>query len=200
MTETDPRELLREYAELLEEREQRLSRRERLARKGRIRNKYRLLANWQAALAEYDGPGRATLIDDYRPDGLAAPVDVLEIAGLIIWDSTGQAHQFRLRRDETISFIRCPDDPDAPIVIDPVSAPHYTTVYSSEGLPVAVIERVDALDVTPAWADACDDGAHAFTLVDKETRFERWQCRRCGHSRHTLSWLGHAVPGGTGGE
>ena len=173
----------------------------RLERKARVRNKYRLLEKWRTALDEYDGPGEATLVDGYRPSGFLAPVDVSEIAGLIVWDEDRRAHHFRLYRDETVHFIEMPEDPDAPITVDPMIDPGGDdTVYLTSGPPPAVAERLDALDVTPRWEDACRDGKHAFEWVNEGSACEFLACEDCGATRSTLSWLGHTVPVPGGGS
>ena len=179
------------------ERERQRPRRERLERKGRVRNKYRLLDKWKTALEEFDGPGEAALVDGYRPNGFPAPVDVAEIAGLVVWDADRRAHHFRLYRDGGVHFIESPSDPDAPIVVDPMTDPGGdNTVYLTEAPPPAVTERLDALGVTPRWGNACPDGEHDFETANEGHYTAFVQCRKCETSRGTLSWLGHAVPRG----
>lgn len=194
MSKNELPEVLEEYLAAVKEREQQRPRRERLQRKGRVRNKYRLLKKWQETLAEYDGPGEAELVDGYRPSGVQAPVDVPEIAGLIVWDPDGRAHHFRLYRDETVAFIESPEDPNAPITIDPVEVGPDDTVYLSDGPSLAALDRLDAMDVTPKWSDARQDRHHDFEIINEGTGYEYHSCRHCENSRATLSWLGHAVP------
>lgn len=186
-------DILEKFFEYVREREQQRPREERLERKGRVRNKYRLLNKWQVALDEYSGPGSAKLVDEYRPSGCQAPVDVSEIAGLIVWDSEGRAHHLRLYRDETAAFIEIPDDPNSAITIDPMVNPRRNAIYDIDGPPQAVVGRLDAMEVVPRWRDACD-GQHDFAMTNEGTRFEAIQCQQCGHTRHVLSWLGHTVP------
>lgn len=171
----------------------------RLKRKGRSRNKHRLLEKWNRALETADAPGDAVLVGGYRPSGLCAPVDVPEIAGLIVWDADRRAHHFRLYRDGTVAFIESPENPDAPVMIDPMVAPAGdSTIYLTAGPPPAVTTRIEALDVTPRWADVCTDGAHDFEIVNDGGRdcYQFVQCEKCETTRSTLSWLGHAVPRG----
>lgn len=194
MADSDAEDVLNAYAEKIRKREEQRPRREQLARQGRVRNKYRLLDKWASVVDEYDGPGYATLVDEYRPSG-SAPVEVQEIAGLIVWDAHNRAHHFRLYRDETAHFIESPDDPNASITIDPMmDEPGDTIVYDTDGPPEAVTDVLDALDITPRWHDACDDGSHEFTTVNEDSKYAFRECEECGNATHVLSWLGHAVP------
>lgn len=165
--------------------------------RGRIRHAYWLKNRWQNAADEYEGPGDLKLITNYRPPGFQAPVDVEEIGGLIVWDQQGGAHHFRLYRDGRASFICSPKRPDAPIAIDPINNfPPHPRVYITDGVPEAVTTALDALDLTPTWGRACDDGAHEFTVDNSGTKYAVWSCDRCSLFRDTVSWIGHAVPGG----
>lgn len=186
-------ELLERLAEQITAREQERPDRRRFERKGRIRNKYRLLEKWETALESYTGPGRADLVTGYRPTGFQGPVDVAEIAGLLVQDESGVIHHFRLYRDETVAFLEIPDDPDDPIHIDPMMPPPDER-YTRDGPPPAVTEVLDALGVTPKWHDACHDRQHTFVVEGEDTRFESVVCGTCGNKGRVLSWLGHSVP------
>jgi len=156
----------------------------------------RTVERWEKALETCDAPWRATLVTGYNPSGFVSADDTPEIAGLIVHDRSGTAHHFRLYRDETVGFIECPADADAPICIDPmVDPPGDTTVYFTTGIPPAVSEVLEALDVTPRWSDACKDGVHVFETVNEDQpAYQFVRCERCGVTRCTLSWLGHSVP------
>lgn len=186
-------DLLEQLAKQLEAREQELPRETRLERKGRVRNKYRLLEKWQSALDEYSGAGSAELVTGYRPSGSQAPVDVEEIAGLIVCDEDDGVHHFRLYRDETAAFIEIPDGPDTAIHVDPMTPPA-SKQYNQDGPPAAVTSILDALEITPSWHTACADGEHSFSTKGEDTRFESVVCDTCGHAQDVLTWLGHDVP------
>ena len=194
VSDTDPENLLGDLIEDIWTQEEQRPRRKRLQRKGRVRNKFRLLDKWESVLDSYDGPGDAALVDGYRPSG-AAPVDVPEIAGLIVWDADCTAHHFRLYRDETAYFIESPDDPEARIAVDPMhDPPGNKPIYVTDGPPEAVTNLLDTLDITPRWHNACDDGTHEFTTVNEDSAYAFAQCAECECPAHVLSWLGHAVP------
>lgn len=193
MTTQREREILERFAEQVKAREQELPKELRLERKGRVRNKYRLLEKWKAVLEEYSGPGTAELVAGYRPSGIQASVDVGEIAGLIVRDEDGVTHHLRLYRNESAAFIEIPDDSDARIRIDPMKKLDVKH-YQRDGVPTAVTEVLDALEVTPGWDDACADGEHTFTISGEKTRSEAVICETCGSSQAVLSWLGHTVP------
>lgn len=170
------------------------SRAEKLKLVGQWRNKYRLWEKWHDALDAYDGPGEGCFVEDYRWRNSIAFVG--ELGGLIVWDAGGRAHHFRLYCDETVRFIESPEDPDAHITIDPLTADPDDTVYLTTGLGRAVTEHLEALEVTPRWQGVCRDGAHEFETVNEGHHAEFVRCEVCGNSRSTLSWLGHAVPVG----
>lgn len=169
------------------------------ADRARVRHKYWLLERWEQRLEGADAPGGAHLVTGYRPSGFCAPTDVSEIAGLIVLDADRTAHHFRLRRDETAQFIESPSDPEAPIAIDPMSIPVDTSRYLSTGVPPAVTEHLEALEVTPTWERACEPKAHDWEVVgpDEDTPaggYRSVSCERCELPGKTLSWLGHGVP------
>lgn len=184
------------FTEKVREQEARLPKRERLERKARVRNKYRLLEKWTDALDEYGGPGEAVLVDNYRPSGCCAPVDVPEIAGIVIWDADRRVHHVRLHRDETAKFIEMPDDPDQGIHIDPMTVPHrgVTTMPRSDGVPEAVRAVCEILEVDGPWDRACDDGDHTPKLVNEGSAHEFIACERCELTRSILTWMGHHIP------
>jgi hypothetical protein len=144
----------------------------------------RRLNGWLSGIGEPDTPGEWALVSGSRQAGVDA--------GLIIWDADRTAHHFRIYEDGRIFCIGCPEDPDHPLIVDPMSDPwnSYTIdTYLTEGPPPAVTDRLEALAVTPTWADACPEGGHTF-----ESDHGRVWCSKCETNRDTLSWLGHAVP------
>lgn len=187
------RELLEQYAAQLEEAEQNLPKEKRLERKGRFRNKYRLLEKWESEIRQYSGPGDTELVTGYRPSGGSAPVDVNEIAGLIVRDTDGNAHHFRLYRGETAGFIETPVDPDRDIRIDPMKT-RESRRYVRDGPPTAVPAVLDQLGLTPTWDNVCSDGDHTFVVKNADTPYESVACETCRASQDVLSWLGHIVP------
>jgi hypothetical protein len=169
--EEGPRPAKKRFEELMNEwwesYKKQIPERQLQAEKARNRNKYRLLSKWEEALEKYEGAGEAELVTGYRPSGLSAPIDVPEIAGLIVCDTEDQAHHFRLYRDETISFIERPKNPHSSITIDPLCDPvPDNTIYLTNGPPIAVTQRLDVLEVIPRWKDACQDGEHDFEEVE----------------------------------
>lgn len=162
--------------------------------RARHRHKYWLLNKWRIALEDYEGRGESVLVDNYRPQGLVAPIEVEEIAGLIILDTNGQAHHFRLYRDETAAFIESPEDARTRITIDPVSIPIKDEVYDSDGVPDVVLSVFDAMDLTGPWEHACPDGSHELEFVNPDSPYEFVACERCDLSRNTLTWMGHDIP------
>ena len=160
----------------------------------RNRHKYWLLNKWRTALDKYDGPGEAVLVDGYRPSGFQAPIDVPEIAELIIQDPENHVYHFRLKRDETADFIEMPDDPDAPIIIDPISSPASNSDrFLSLGVPDAVTAVFEALDLTGPWDRACPAGTHTPEVINADSKCEFVACKRCELPRRTLTWIGHDV-------
>lgn len=147
----------------------------------------------ETALNEYAGPGQATLVTEYRPSGTQAPVDVPEIAGLIVKDADGIVHHLRLYRDESAAFIEIPDDPGAKIRIDPMKPNGGDDRYEREAPPRAVLEILDTLEVTPTWENTCADGDHDFSIKHEGTPYEVVKCDQCHHGQAVLTWLGHHV-------
>jgi len=194
MSDQRSQELLEKLAKETKKREQQLPREVQLERKGRVRNKYRLLEKWETTLDEYSGPGWAKLVTGYRPSGIQAPVDVPEIAGLIVWDEDRIAHHFRLYRTERAAFIEIPDDPHAKIWIDPMEKIVDNDRYVRDRPPRAALEILDTLEITPSWENACADGEHDFITKDEGTPFETIRCETCRNGQAVLTWLGHSVP------
>lgn len=156
-----------------------------------IRNshKYWLYDKWRAAIDEYDGPATVDLIDGYRPQGLVAPIDVQEIGGLII-EINGTNHAFRLYRDETAIFIEMSDGSKV-FTFDPVSIPTsvHDRIYDTDGVPNAIIDVFETLDLIGPWEEACEDGLHEPEFVNEGSPHEFLRCKQCELSRSTLTWM-----------
>lgn len=149
-----------------------------------------LLAKWVDELVKFDGPGDATIVDGPSPMGYY-PAD---LTGLIVWDASSSTHQFRLYRDGSVYFIKCPEHPEAPIELDPILDPYPDrTLYETDGVPPAVSERIEALGLLPEWDSACPDGEHDFELIDGFRGHQIHECTKCEARPGRLSWLGHDV-------
>lgn len=167
----------------------------------RYRARFYLLNKWERRLAEEDLDDTAGVVRGYSPSGGQVCTDVPEIGGLIV-DAGGSEVHLRLYRDSTVGFIEAGVEPGRAIMIDPMSAPCQVPTYLSGGVPETVQRVIDALGVSPRWADACPDGEHTFTVENEGTHpaYEFRKCTRCDNAADVLSWLGHYVPRRVGGD
>jgi len=166
----------------------------------RYRARFYLLNKWERRLAEEDLDDTAGVVRGYSPSGYQACTDVPEIGGLIV-DIGGSEVHLRLYRDSTVGFIEAGVEPGRAIMTDPMSAPCQVPTYLSSGVPETVHRVIDALGVTPRWADACPDGEHTFTVENEgHDAYEFRRCTTCDSAADVLSWLGHYVPHRVGGD
>jgi len=165
----------------------------------RRRARFYLLDKWARQLEEAGLADTAGVVRGYRPSGWSHPVDVAEIGGLVVTTDVGETH-LRLYRDSTVGFIGAGLRDREPIAIDPMSTPIPRDRYLSGGVSETVREVLEALDVTPRWADACPDGGHTFTTADERPPYQYVKCDTSNQSAEVLSWLGHAVPYQLGGD
>jgi hypothetical protein len=167
----------------------------------RYRARFYLLNKWERRLTEEDLDDTACVVRGYSPSGFQACTDVSEIGGLIV-DVGGSEVHFRLYRDSTVGLIEAGVEPGrGAIMIDPMTAPCWDPTYLSSGVPETVHRVIDALGVTPRWADACPDGEHTFTVQNEgDNPYEFRKCTTCDNIGSVLSWLGHYVPRRVGGE
>lgn len=152
-----------------------------------VQERTRLQAKWRTILDEHEFD--SVLVFDTSRSRWPSTLGYLRIQ-----DSTGLAHDFRLSIRETAEFVTIQQNPDANYWYDPMSVYRPgTTVYQSTGVPDAVTEVLDALDVTPLLSDACADGEHEFEQLPQERSPTLHRCSRCENSVSILSWIGHAV-------
>jgi hypothetical protein len=168
--------------------------------RARRRARFYLLDTYERQLEEAGLAAIATVARGYVPSGFTRPVDVAEIGGLAVTTDAGETH-LRLYRDGSVGLIGAALEDGSPIAVDPMSDPVPTDRYLTGGVPDTVRDVLDVLDVTPRWADACPDGAHAFETAgaDGPPQYRFVKCGRCDHSAEVLSWLGHGVPLRRGG-